>query len=402
MRFFYLTLLSMVWPLHLAAQTPDSATSVSASVPPAPGIKKNSRFGPRPGSKPSFMPAPVVFYQQETGFAAGVAVVPVWRFGTDTLVRKSNARLIAWYSQQKQSTVQLIHTVFTPGEEFFFSGELTRYNQKLFYYGVGNNNSSKSESELSYKLIIFDEKALKRVAPDLFVGLRYRFTNTTSIESMSHAKDEGANYFLRDPRVSARERQDTRVSGLGPAILYDSRDNVLATYKGAYVDAHVLFNDKAIGSEYKFVRYQLDARYFRPLTTSNNTILALQYVGQLHTGSVPFRELGGLGANLGGALYNNASLMRGIYEGRFRDRQMMTFQAEIRQKLFWRIDGVVFGAVGQVGNKVSDYSFDQTRLAGGGGLRFRFNRLDRLNIRLDCAGGTDTAPSVYFAVSEAF
>jgi hemolysin activation/secretion protein len=94
--------------------------------------------------------------------------------------------------------------------------------------------------------------------------------------------------------------------------------------------------------------------------------------------------------------------MRGLYETRFRDRQMMTFQAEIRQKLFWRIDGTLFGAVGQVGYKVNDYTFDQTKLAGGAGLRFRFNRRDRLNIRLDYAGGTDTSPSIYFAVGEAF
>jgi outer membrane translocation and assembly module TamA len=81
---------------------------------------------------------------------------------------------------------------------------------------------------------------------------------------------------------------------------------------------------------------------------------------------------------------------------------MMTFQAEVRQKLFWRIDGVAFVGAGQVGYKLSDYTFDGTKFAGGGGLRFRFNRRDRLNIRLDYAGGTDTPPSIYFAVGEAF
>ncbi|MBC8082153.1 MAG: BamA/TamA family outer membrane protein [Hymenobacter sp.] len=393
MRIYLLVLLSWL-PLAAAAQS----SSADATDPP----RKKSLFAPKPNDKPNFIPVPVAFYQQETGFAAGAAILPVWRFGSDTTVRKSNARLIAWYSQEKQSSVQLTHNIFTPGEKLFFSGELGRYAQQLYYYGVGNDNASDAESDLKYTFLVFDEKVLKRVAPNLFAGLRYRLTNTTDIEPEGQAEGGVLNSFLTDPRVGPRERQNTLISGLGPALLYDGRDNIQATWRGVFVDAHVLFNGDALGSDYAFTRYQLDARYFRPLTSSNNTILALQYVGQLHTGDVPFRELGGLGANLGGALYNNSGLMRGLYETRFRDRQLMTFQAEIRQKLFWRLDGAVFGAAGQVGYKVNDYDFDQTRLAGGAGLRFRFNRRDRLNVRLDYAGGTKTSPSVYFAVGEAF
>ena len=406
MRFLYMTLALCMLAQASSAQviaTPDT----TAPAAPAPGLSATVGSKPKksmlaPSDKPSFIPVPIAFYQQETGFAAGAAILPVWRFGTDTTVRKSNARLIAWYSQEKQSTIQLTHTIFTPGENYFFTGELSRYDQKLLYYGIGNSNSSDNESNLAYTLIIFDQKALKRVAPNLFAGVRYRFTNTTDIEPDGNAENGAANYFPRDPRITPRQQQDTRISGVGPAVLFDGRDNVLATYRGSFVDAHVLFNGDGIGSDYKFTRYQVDARHFRPLFGSNNTILALNYLGSFHSGTVPFRELGGLGANLGGALYNNAGLMRGLYETRFRDRQMMTFQAELRQKLFWRIDGAVFAGAGQVGYSMSDYAFDQTRYAGGAGLRFRFNRRDRLNIRLDYAGGTDTPPSIYFAVGEAF
>ena len=79
----------------------------------------------------------------------------------------------------------------------------------------------------------------------------------------------------------------------------------------------------------------------------------MQFLGQFQTGDVPFRELAGLGANLGGTLYNNANLLRGIYEQRFRDRQMIMFQAEIRHKLFPNAnssacgDGAVFRWRGQ-------------------------------------------------------
>ncbi|UYZ61701.1 outer membrane protein assembly factor [Hymenobacter weizhouensis] len=399
MRFLYPLLAIGVLAASPALAQTSSADSASAGARSAANTR-TSLFAP--SDKPNFIPVPVAFYQQETGFAGGAAVLPVWRFGTDTTVRKSNARLIAWFSQKKQSTIQLTHTIFTPGERFYFSGELSRYDQKLFYYGIGNETSTSRESELTYKLLIFDEKALARVGDNLFAGVRYRLTNTTDIEPQGTDDEGRPNYFLVDPRLTARERQNTFVSGVGPSVLYDGRDNVLATYRGNFLDAHVLFHGSGLGSDYRFTRYQLDARHFRPLFGSTNTILALNLIGQFHSGAVPFREMGGMGQNLGGALFNNAAIMRGIYESRFRDRQTVVFQGEIRQKLFWRFDGAVFAGVGEVGNRMSDLELDKTKIAAGAGLRFRFNRRDRLNIRLDYAGGSNTPGSIYFAVGEAF
>ncbi|SET84125.1 BamA/TamA family outer membrane protein [Hymenobacter actinosclerus] len=366
----------------------------------APAATTKIRLTPSDPDKPSFIPVPIAFYQQETGFAGGVAILPVWRFGSDTTVRKSNARLIAWISQKKQTTLQLTHTIFTKEEKFFFSGELSYYDLAFKYYGRGNDTDKDVYSNIQYPLIVFDEKALMKVKPNLFVGLRYRLTDLGTVKLKEHGDDDATpgSYYT----IPAEQRGGYTTSGVGPALLYDSRDNLLATYQGNFVDAHVLFAGKALGSDYNFTRYMVDARHFNPLFGSNNTILALQFLGQYHTGDVPFREWGGMGATLGGSLYNNAYLMRGIYEARYRDRQFTTAQAEIRQKLFWRIDGVVFGSVGQVAPNIDDYKFDAMRYAGGVGARFRFNRRDRLNIRLDYGVGSGGNSGIIFAVGEAF
>jgi len=404
MRFLYLPLvlcgLARLSAAQVAPATDSTITTITVASPPPLGLTnetppKKSMFAP--SDKPSFIPVPIAFYQQETGFAAGVAILPVWRFGTDTTVRKSNARLLAWYSQEKQTTIQLTHTIFTPGEKFYFSGELSYYDLAFNYYGVGNNTNKDVESHIQYPLFVFDEKALVNVVPNLFVGVRYRLTNLGEVE----LRDTEGNTFPYYA-IPAEQREGGVSSGVGPALLYDGRDNVLATYRGNFVDAHMLFNGSALGSDYKFNRYQIDARHFNPLFGSNNTIFGVQFLGQYHSGDVPFRELGGMGATLGGSLYNNAYLMRGIYENRFRDRQFTTVQAEIRQKLFWRFDVVGFMGVGQVGYKVSDYTFDGTKVAGGLGARFRFNRRDRLNIRLDYGVGSGGNSGIIFAVGEAF
>jgi outer membrane protein assembly factor BamA len=358
----------------------------------------------------SLLPIPVLFYQAETGWGYGLGALLSGRFSADTLTRPSNARLQYWTTQEGQSLIQLVHSVYTPGEKFYLNGEISAYDILLFYYGKGPGTSSANESETDYKLFIINQRIQKRIAPKLFFGAQYRFTNITQVGAPIKTTDgNNTNFFYTDPRMTERERHDTRISGLGPVITYDTRDVPLAAFHGDLLDFGATFNGTGLGSDYRFVRYQLDARHFQPLG-SNNTILAAQFLGQFHTGDVPFRELAGLGANLGGTLYNNANLLRGIYEQRFRDRQMIMFQAEIRHKLFpntdisWlkRFDGAVFGGVGNVNQYVDKFSLSDTKYAGGAGIRFNFIRRDRVNLRLDYAGGTGSKPGILFAIGEAF
>ena len=350
----------------------------------------------------TLLPIPVIFYQAETGFGYGLGALLSGRFTQDTLTRPSNARVQYWTTQKGQSLVQLVHSIYTPGEKFYLNGEISAYDILLFYYGKGPGTASVDESETAYKLFIINQRLQKQVAPKLFFGAQYRYTGITGVSAPAKTTDEGApNVFFTDPRMTERERQNTRVSGLGPVLTYDTRDVPLAAFRGDLLDFGATFNGTGLGSDYRFVRYQLDARHFQPLG-SNRTILAAQFLGQFHTGDVPFRELAGLGANLGGTLYNNANLLRGIYEQRFRDRQMIMFQAEIRQKLFWRIDGAVFGGVGNVNQFIDKFALKDTKYAGGAGIRFNFLQRDRVNLRLDYAVGTGSSPGILFAIGEAF
>ena len=389
------------------AAPPDSAAVAgpAASVSIAAPQRAPSSFGQLGKNKTlTLLPIPVIFYQAETGLGYGLGGLLSGRFTADTLTRPSNARVQFWTTQKKQSLLQLVHTVYTPGEKFYLNGEISAYNIALFYYGTGPESRSADESLQAYKLFIVNQRVQKQLVPKLFFGAQYRFTNLTGLDiAATTTENGGTNVFLRDPRINAdpRQRQDTRVSGLGPVLTYDTRDVPLAAFKGDLLDVSATFNGTGLGSDYRFVRYQLDARHFQPIL-SNRTILAMQFLGQFHTGAVPFRELAGLGANLGGTLYNNANLMRGIYEQRFRDRQMVTFQAEVRQKLFWRIDAAVFGGVGNVSQFVDKFDIANTKYAGGVGIRFNFLPRDRVNLRLDYAGGTGSAPGILFAIGEAF
>lgn len=395
-----------------AAQPAAPADSVYTNSAAAPGLaplaarmqpRATKSFGQIGKNKTlTLLPIPVLFYQAETGFGYGLGALLSGRFSQDTLTRPSNARVQYWTTTEGQSLLQLVHSIYTPGEKFYLNGEISAYDILLYYYGKGPGTSSSSESETKYKLFIINQRLQKQIAPKLFFGAQYRYTNITNVTAPDKTTDEGTrNVFYTDPRMTERERQDTRVSGLGPVITYDTRDVPLAAFKGDLLDIGATFNGTGLGSDYRFVRYQVDARHFQPIG-STRTILAAQFLGQFHTGDVPFRELAGIGANLGGTLYNNANLLRGIYEQRFRDRQMVMFQAELRQKLFWRIDAAVFGGVGNVNNYVDKFALKDTKYAGGAGIRFNFLQRDRVNLRLDYAGGTGSKPGILFAIGEAF
>lgn len=376
----------------------------------------------RPGQAPvapkriTILPIPVLFYQQETGVGYGAGGLLSGRLGTDTVTRSSNIRAQFWTTQKSQNLVQLVHTVYSPGEKFYLNGEISSYKNRLYYYGIGNKapqTQNDHRSFLDFQLFIINQRVQKSIGDKQFLGLQYRLSrvynlyqepgrvnkNGDAIPVTDQTDRNQQNYFLIDPRVDARQRRNFSLSGIGPVYTLDSRDVALAASKGNLLDLQVMFNGKFVGSDYNFVRYQIDARHYQRIF-SNKTILALQYLGQFHSGNVPWYGLAGIGANLGGTLYDNANLMRGIYEQRYRDRQLMTAQAELRQHIFWRIDGAAFIGVGQVGNNFSDYSFNGIHTAGGLGFRFNFIRRDRVNLRFDYAFGKD--PGFYFAIGEAF
>ncbi|MCB2409920.1 BamA/TamA family outer membrane protein [Hymenobacter lucidus] len=389
MRFLYALLLGGLLAPGAHAQTtlPEPPATAAPEAPAAAKSKKD---------KPSFWPFPIVFSQPETGIGYGIAVLPVWRFGQDTTARKSNARLLAWRTQNNQSLVQLNHNMFTPGERFLVSGELSFYYKfPINYYGFGPNTSRDDESLIEYKVFILNQRVLRQVRRNTFAGLQYRFTNLRDVQVRENI-DQGTpqqrpSLLLQRP---AREyEQNSTVSGLGPSFLYDGRDNILSTFQGNYLEVAALFNGSALGSDYRFSRFLVDARHFQPLSKNSKTILATQLIGQFNAGNVPFREM----ANLGGD-----KILRGYYDGRYRDRQLLALQAELRRPLFWRVNAVVFGSLGQVGNTLGALADNPVKASGGAGIRFKYNRRDRLNIRLDYGFGRDGSSGLYFSIGEAF
>ena len=101
-------------------------------------------------------------------------------------------------------------------------------------------------------------------------------------------------------------------------------------------------------------------------------MLAWEIDGEFTQGAVPWNMLPSLGSD---------QRMRGYYQGRYRDRNLISSQLEYRQKLSWRHGFVVWGGAGTMGPNVRELGSSRWLPTLGVGYRFAFK--PGINIRLD-------------------
>jgi outer membrane protein assembly factor BamA len=181
-----------------------------------------------------------------------------------------------------------------------------------------------------------------------------------------------------------------KLSALGLFSKWDSRDNTFSAGKGTYCALFLNFFAKALGSDFTFTQVLLDARKYFPLGRAS--VLAVQGVCKSAWGQIPFQTL---------PMFGGLNLLRGYYEGRYRDKSMLALQAEYRLPIWRRFGLCAFAGLAQVQPKPGLLALGEFHSAGGIGLRYKFNLRENLNIRLD-VGFAGPSPAFYLTFAEAF
>jgi len=151
--------------------------------------------------------------------------------------------------------------------------------------------------------------------------------------------------------------------------------------------------DEALGSDYDFSRYTFDIRGYREILESH--VLAARCYINIMRGGPPFNMLSLLGQ------IGQYNLMRGYYQGRSRDRDILVFQSEYRARVWWRFGIAAFAGVGDVASKADRFNLEDFKFSYGGGLRFLLNEKEKINIRFDVGFGREMS-GFYFTIGEAF
>lgn len=324
---------------------------------------------------------PVLFYTPETRFGIGAAGICTFNFKKDSLsTPPSSFNLGFTYTQNNQTIVYLPYYLLLKNGNYRLYGELGYNRYSYNFYGIGNDQPKDYVEKYGIEFPRLRITFLKRINKHFYVGPRYAFDNFSL-----YNLDTTGQLIKRDIPGS----KGGYVSGFGAVFVYDNRDNIFYPSRGMYGELVVYRDDKYTGSSFNYTRIALDvAKYF----SYRENILALNLYSIYSDSDLPFFQMG----NLGGM-----KKMRGFYEGRYRDNNLLVFQAEYRRHLFWQLGFTIFGDIGQVAKRYDQFNDKNWRYTYGGGLRLMIDKKQKVNLRIDVGVG-DKKVLPYFTIAEAF
>ena len=318
-------------------------------------------------------------YSTDTKLGLGLVAAGLYRSDpNDTLQPPSNVSLFGDVSTVGFYMLGVSGTHIFPGDRQRIDYTTYFYSFPCYYWGMGydmgNNNDNKSEMK--------DWQAqmkaswLFATANDLFIGptIAFDYIHGSRIER---------------PELLNGQRATTYNIGAGFTLLYDTRDNLTAPKRGVYLSLQQLFRPRFLGNKYAFSTTNLQTSGYIPLW--KGATLAADFRTLLNFGNPSWAMM---------ALLGDSYSMRGYYEGRYRDKNKIETQIELRQHI-WRRNGIVLWAgAGTVFPKFSEMRMSHILPNYGLGYRWEFKK--NVNVRLDYGFGKAGQSSFIFNINEAF
>jgi outer membrane protein assembly factor BamA len=327
---------------------------------------------------------PLVTKSIETNWSFGLASISTFKISKkDTVSRTSNVEAIAIYSLKKQFVAVINGNQYFKNEKLILTEQISYSSFPDKFWGIGNKTPSKAEESYSFQQYFIYAHLMRNLGNKLFIGGLAEFQNVMQL------KYQQGGLFDKD---NVAGRNGYRSAGLGVSLTYDKRNHAFAPNKGTFAQVFFTEYNQLFGSSYSFSTLVVDIRKYLPI--GKTQVLALQTYSLNNIGNeIPIRNL----ASLGGA-----NSMRGYYNGRFRDHDLLVFQSEYRMHIWKRFGLAAFAGLGSVANNVNEYSFKNIKYSFGGGLRFALNKSERLNLRIDYGIGSNNNKGLYFQIGEAF
>ena len=177
-------------------------------------------------------------------------------------------------------------------------------------YDAGRYNPESTYSEKHY---LVEASYLHEVLPRTYVGGIASFEHTRGVKFSDQAYLYG-------------QKRSYTATGIGLIVEYDSRDFIPNPYRGVYVSFQERFFPKGLGNcERSLWRTTFTADAYRRVWKGG--ILAADLYAVFNSEGTPWPMLARLGGN---------QRMRGYYQGRYTDNDMITLQVELRQRI-WRL-----------------------------------------------------------------
>ncbi len=346
-------------------------------------------FNPDTSRKPSFLILPALSSSPETGLEFGGAAI--LSFYSDTSDRKTRVSNLFGYSTittKGQFKLSLNASYWTPQNKWHYTGSISYYNYPFDFYGIGNNTQLANVDpveEKRYKFSLGGEKLL---------GDRFYIGYVAGAVKYFYKYQPDPNATINDPDLEGKHGGD--IIYVGPSFTYDTRNNNTYTTKGMIIASYYnLMQGIYRNSYYEGGFFNIEYSQFFLL--AKPLVLGLDIQEQSLTGSQsPFYLMPQMGSD---------EMMRGYYQGRYRDRNFIAGQAELRYRFDVRWGIAAFAGGGEVSH--TSFSVPQLKPNYGGGIRYFFDVQKGLAVRLDYGVGAKPTgepreTGIYIALGQSF
>lgn len=312
---------------------------------------------------------PYATYAPQTKVQFGIAGGVQFKWpgaALDSTTRPSYLAANLAYTTKGQWLTYLENSLYSPTNRWWLWSRFSAGYFPLFYYGIGPNTTKADTNLMKHRFLIIEGKALHRVRGEFSAGVHYR------LES----------FFDLSWQFPTRITPDLpggnggRSSGLGLTGQFDTRNSTATPTRGHFLVLDYLHQASWLGSDFDYDQLALDARVYLPVRARKD-VVAVNLYGEWNGAEVPIQSMARLSD------FSSSFLARGVYLGRFRDRNEVIAQVDYRGHLKGRFGYVVFGSAGSVYGTGGTELFDKLKYTYGAGLRFNVNPADPLNLRVD-------------------
>lgn len=372
--------------------------------------KKENRINSEPKSKKNFIILPTIGYQPANGFTGGF--ISQYSFKENQEDKVSLISGGASYSTKKQVLTYAKNNLYLKNDMFFLSGDLRYYLFSQSNFGLGSDiipysdafndfNYKEIEEPMKYNYFKFHQTASYKVFTNLYAGLGVHIDSYDEIEDelLNVSNQELTQHFEYSKKYGYNDEHYT-VAGGSINLIYDSRNNLINTNSGLFVNLNYRFNPKINSGKQQSTTLTLDSRYFISLSHKNKQhVLSFWTYGQfLTSGNLPYLNLPSIGWD------QNSRSGKGYIQGLFRGANLICFESEYRFPIARSqlISGTVFvnaTSASDVGGNVK--LFDYFQPAVGVGLRILLNKNTLTNFIMNFGLGRKSK-TFYFNDGECF
>jgi len=340
--------------------------------------------------RPSFMPVPIFRYSQEIGVEFGAGLLySTYLDRKDLSNRSSNFSGVVSASTKGQYNVTLKSDIWTKKNTHHYISEVRFKRMPFNFYGIGNETDAANEDRLVQGFVKVVLEAEKRFWPSMYTGFSAGFENY-------HFTDkEVGGIFTTDPTIIHKIGGSVFYAGVSQT--YDTRNSNNYTTKGMMAKVSYQYAPDFWGKE-NFTGSLIKANVRSFWSLSPKFVIGVN--GLFHSiqgKNVPFYLLPQMG---------NDEMMRGYYTGRYRDKNLLAAQAELRYRYNNRFGAAIFGGAGQVFEN-GGLGIKNFKPSYGAGGRYFFDPEKGLSVRVDYGIGEKRVnekrqTGFYISLAEAF